>query len=353
VELAGFHAACARRAAELPLGLSATSTHDTKRGEDVRARLCVLSELPARWRAAAVRLSELAMPCRETLDVPDANELYLLFQTLVGAWPAGVEDPDPELVARIQQYMNKALKEAKLHTSWINPNERRDRAVARFIAAVLDPGTGAAFLAELAALRRELERPGYFNSLAQLVLKIGIPGVPDFYQGSELWDQSLVDPDNRRPVDFALRRRLQGELRRDGDADPAGCADRLRARLEDGRLKMFVTMQALRFRHRRRDLFARGGYAAVEVAGVHRDRVIAFARAHEGARAIVACGRHFTAIAAPPHDPVGARWVDTALELEEPGRFREVLTGGTLEGRALPLREVFAHLPVAILEANP
>ncbi|HSK04648.1 MAG TPA: malto-oligosyltrehalose synthase [Kofleriaceae bacterium] len=353
IELAGFHAACARRAAELPHGLSATSTHDTKRGEDVRARLCVLSELPAQWRAAAVRLSELAMPCREARDVPDANELYLLFQTLVGAWPAGMEDPDPDFVARIQQYMNKALKEAKLHTSWINPNERRDQAVARFIAQVLDPGTGAAFLAELAALRRELERPGFFTSLAQLVLKIGIPGVPDFYQGSELWEQSLVDPDNRRPVDFALRRRLQGELRRDGEADPAGCADRLRARLEDGRLKMFVTMQALRFRGRRRELFARGGYAAVAAAGVHRDRVIAFARAHEGARAIVACGRHFTAIAAPPHDPVGARWEDTALDLDEGGRFREVLTGRTLEGRALPLREVFAHLPVAILEAIP
>lgn len=356
ISIDGFHAACARRAREMPLGMSATSTHDTKRGEDVRARLCALSEIPALWRRALLRLAELAAPCRPAPDLPGWNALYLLLETLVGAWPPGMDAPDADFVARIQQYMNKALKEAKIHTSWINPNDAYDRRIAEFIAAVLAPDTGAPFLAELARLRGEVERPGWFNSLTQVVLKIGVPGVPDFYQGSELWNFSLVDPDNRRPVDFALRARLLDEILREGEAAPDAYVDGLRARLPDPRLKLWVTAHALRARRRHRAVFERGGHAPLAAAGAHRDRVIAFTRAHEGAAVHVICGRHFTAVAPPAQDPIGAAWGDTTVALASAGGaggLRDVLTGRRFDGRVLALRDVFAHLPVALLEARP
>jgi len=352
IALDDFHAACVRRALETPRGMSATSTHDTKRGEDVRARLCVLSELPVDWQQALVRLVPLARPHHKTYGVPDANEEYLLYQTLLGAWPPGMAEPDAAFVARIQQYMNKALREAKVHTSWINPNESYEDDVNAFIARLLDPGSGAGFLAELGKLRAKIERPGYFNSLSQVVLKIGIPGVPDFYQGTELWDGCLVDPDNRRPVDFARRQRLLDELRHDAEADPVALTERLVATLEDGRIKMFVTTRCLTLRRARRELFAAGSYEPLTTTGAHRDRVIGFARAHAGQRVIVACGRHYTAISEPSRDPIGARWNDTELEVGT-RRYRDIITGRTHAGSkagTLGLRDVFAHLPVAMLE---
>ncbi|MDQ3296969.1 MAG: malto-oligosyltrehalose synthase [Myxococcota bacterium] len=351
-----LHAACAQRAAEMPSGMSATATHDTKRSEDVRARLGVLSEIPADWQQALVRLFRLALPHKRTYGVPAAAEEFLLFQVLLGAWPPGVAMPDTTFVARIQQYMNKALKEAKVHTSWINPNESYDAAVQQFIADLLAPTTSADFLAELGALRAKIERPGWFNSLSQLVLKIGMPGVPDFYQGTELWDDSLVDPDNRRPVDFARRAHLLDELRRDGEADPIALVDRLRATMEDGRIKMFVTTRALSFRRTHADVFGSGTYDGLRSAGTHCERVIAFARTYAGERVIVACGRHYTAIAEPSCDPIGARWGDTVISgAATAARYRDALTGRTIAAHdgVLALAEVFAHLPVAMLQELP
>lgn len=358
VTIEKFHTECARRAIEAPFGLSATGTHDTKRGEDTRARLGVLSELPALWRSSLVKLAELARPHKPSHDLPDANEEYLLYQTLVGAWPGKLDTPDATFVARIQQYMNKALKEAKVHSSWINPNEPYERDVQAFIATLLDPAASAAFLAELASLRETIAYAGYFNALSQVVLKIGVPGVPDFYQGSELWDLSLVDPDNRLPVDFALRRRLLAELRRASDGDPVALVEQLLSDLADGRIKMFVTMRGLAFRRAHRDVFERGSYEPLAVSGDHGDRVIAFTRSYGGRGVIVVCGRHFTAIAEPPQRPVGPRWGATSLELGRiaGSRFRDALTGRTLEAsarRTLELRDVFAQLPMAMLEAVP
>jgi (1->4)-alpha-D-glucan 1-alpha-D-glucosylmutase len=305
------------------------------------------------WRSSLLRLAELARSHKPRHAVPDGNEEYLIYQTLLGVWPATLDVPDAELVGRVQQYMNKAIKEAKVHSSWINPDEEYDREIQAFVAALLDPATSAGFLAELASLREPITHAGYFNSLTQLVLKLGMPGVPDFYQGTELWDQSLVDPDNRRPVDFAARERLLAELRRDFETNPTELVNRLTADLRDGRIKMLVTVNGLHLRRRLRDVFGRGGYEAVATRGDHADRVIAFTRSHSDRSVVVACGRHFTAIAEPPRLPTGERWGNTVLVLPAGARFRDALTGRVVERArdgTVALRDAFALLPVIMLE---
>src|SRR3712207_2763961 len=204
-----------------------TSTHDTKRSEDVRARIAVLSELPREWSAAVNRWARLNRRHKQRVDgqsAPSRNDEYLLYQILLGAWPFGrLEGTDREaFVGRIQEYMTKATKEAKVRTSWINPNEAYDAATRDFIRAILDERESLAFLADFAALQSRVAEAGVLNGLAQALLKLTVPGVPDVYQGNELWDFSLVDPDNRRPVDYALRAKLLRDL--GGDVERAGKA---------------------------------------------------------------------------------------------------------------------------------
>ncbi|MFS8065019.1 MAG: malto-oligosyltrehalose synthase [Byssovorax sp.] len=361
ISVEAFHAGNLARSESTPHDMSATATHDTKRGEDTRARLCVLSEVAEPWR----QLLEAARQKNQALKTeiggvraPDANDEYLLYQTILGAWPAGAAFASADFVARIQQYMSKALREAKVHTSWINPNEPYESAVQDFIAAVLDPAVSAPFLDGLGSLRATMEHVGWLNSLSQLVLKVGSPGVPDFYQGSELWDLSLVDPDNRRPVDFEHRKELLASIRREAEADPVELIERLTTTLGDGRIKMYVTSRALAFRKARRELFERGTYEPVPADGAQARSVISFARRHEGRSVIIAAGRLFTSIAAPPELPLGARWGTTRIEIAgSSDRYRDALTGRTLQierdgpRRHLPVARVFAHLPVAILEA--
>ena len=208
------HEAFRRRRITHPWALSATSTHDTKRSEDVRSRLRVLSEMPDAWRDALVRWSEMNQRHRidvEGVPAPDANEEWFLYQTLLGAWP--IEPCDPAeyqaFVERIRSYMRKALQEAKVHTSWINPNSAYDEAIDQFVTAILDPNQSREFLSDLRTLQSRLSHLGMFNSLSETVVKLTAPGVADFYQGTEIWDFSLVDPDNRRPVDY--------------EASPSGC----------------------------------------------------------------------------------------------------------------------------------
>jgi (1->4)-alpha-D-glucan 1-alpha-D-glucosylmutase len=356
-----FHAANAARLKLTPHAMNATATHDTKRGEDVRARLCVLSELAEPWR----QLLDAARPQNGPLEVevsggkaPDANEEYLLYQTILGAWPAGAKTADPEFVDRIQQYMRKALREAKVHTSWINPNEAYEEAVNGFVAKVLDPNVSGAFLDRLGALRAEVEHAGWFNSLSQLVLKVGAPGLPDFYQGTELWDLSLVDPDNRRPVDFEHRKKLLSAIRSEAETDAPALVARLLGNITDGRIKMYVTQRALGFRRSHRALFERGTYEPLKPSGAHASSVVAFARRHEGQSVLVVTGRLYTSIAKAPALPIGAHWGTTRIDLATAsGRFRDALTGQIVQvesdgGRGhLPLARVFAHLPVAMLEA--
>lgn len=358
-----FHARNAERAISWPHALLATSTHDNKRSEDVRARLNVLSEIPAAWAAAAERWRRQNRPHKsivEGREAPDANEEYLYYQTLVGVWPLGTPSGAEweDFTRRIEEYMIKALREAKLHTSWITPNEPYEAAARQFVRRTLDATVSGAFLADLAAFQAPVSRAGMLNSLSQIVLKVASPGVPDFYQGTEIWDLSLVDPDNRRPVDYRRRRELLESLREEEAAAPRGLAARLLARPEDGRIKMHVTRAALRFRAAARDLFERGSYVPLAVSGSRAAHVCAFARRRGSRAAVAAAGRFFLALGAAERPPVGpSAWEDTVLVLPADlaeSAWRDVLTGRRIPPReVLALADLFAELPAALLEAVP
>jgi len=366
-----FHAHCRRRQERWPGGLSTTSTHDTKRSEDVRARIAVLSELPRDWRAAVGRWHRWNR--RHLTDVegrpaPDRNDEYLLYQTLVGSWPLDVPEagPPPEYAARIQAYMLKAAKEAKRNTSWINPNQAYDDALQRFVGAVLLPGPGNRFLRDFRDFHPPVARLGMANSLAQTLIKITAPGVPDFYQGSELWDFSLVDPDNRRPVDFPRRAKLLAELAAcAGQGDRSALARELVAGWPDGRIKLYLTQQALTLRREYPGLFREGDYLPLAAEGGGAACLCAFARCGQGATALVLAPRLTAALTEG-----GARlalgrasWDDTAVILppELARRYCDRFTGRPLEaqdrpaGPALAMAVVLADFPVALLvaEAGP
>jgi (1->4)-alpha-D-glucan 1-alpha-D-glucosylmutase len=287
VSVTAFHRQNAERLERWPHALLATSTHDTKRSEDVRARLDALSEMAGDWHAALIRWGRLNSSKKVVVEdqpAPDRNDEYLLYQTLLGAWADGPFDEKAleQFRGRIGEYMQKATKEAKVHTSWINPNEEYDGAVRQFVARLL-PGVGAdPFLDDLRALQRRVAFCGYFNSLAQVLLKLTSPGVPDLYQGCELWDFSLVDPDNRRPVDYSCRRALLANLQERiagaGD-DRTSLASELVDNVPDGRIKAYLIYQTLTFRQAHPDVFTHGAYLPLEATGAKRDHVCAFARA--------------------------------------------------------------------------
>nr|MDQ2866791.1 malto-oligosyltrehalose synthase [Verrucomicrobiota bacterium] len=287
-----FHARNQYRQREWPATLLTTSTHDTKRSEDVRARMLAISEIPQRWGRALSKWRVLNRRYKTRVDdaeAPDANEEYLLYQTLLGAWPLAsfrsLSDESRRIfVERIQQYMGKALKEAKLNSSWIQPNEAWDRATADFVEKVLDPSPRNRFLESFIPFAEEIASLGATNSLSQTLLKLTAPGVPDLYQGSEIWDFSLVDPDNRRPVDYQHRRNLLTGLQAVSPED-------LLANWRDGRIKLFLTQRLLRFRREHAGLFRSGDYVPLTLTGAFADCAIAFAREWEGMRLIVVAPR--------------------------------------------------------------
>ncbi|MBP3953974.1 malto-oligosyltrehalose synthase [Gemmata sp. G18] len=338
--------------APAPGGLSPLSTHDTKRGEDVRARISVLSEIPNEWAERVTHWSELNRAHKIDVDgalAPDANEEYLLYQTLVGAWPGSEEGASDSFRQRIREYMRKGLAEAKVHTSWINPNPEYETAIATFIDRVLDTDSSGAFLRDLGAFAARVAGFGRINSLAQTLIRCTAPGVPDTYQGTESWDFSLVDPDNRRPVDYDAR----AEWLRDVDARITTnsalnrLARELAENLADPRAKLFVTALALRSRREWPDVFARGEYVPLAVTGEHADRVFAFLR--------TAGGRAAAAIV--PRLPTGqSSWGDTALSFPEAFagvRWENVFTGEVVEPRAgsLPVGAALGAFPVALLRS--
>ncbi len=360
-----FHRLNAQRMIERPHSLSATSTHDTKRGEDVRGRINVLSEIPGKWYRAVCRWKEINHDRKKWIDeeeVPGANEEYLLYQTLIGAWPLDPMDSATyaELVRRIQEYLIKAMREAKLHTSWISPNEEYERATIAFIEAILKLEKTNRFLRSFAEFHSQIVRAGMYNALAQTLLKITAPGAPDFYQGTELWDFNLVDPDNRRPVDFARRRELLASLATDDDENLTELVRSLIDSPQDGRIKLYLTNRALRYRRERQALFAEGEYLPLAARGQKENHVIAFARASANETAVVLTGRFFTRLAGPNQLPAGSDvWGDTVVALNyvsAAGLYRDVFTGQRIraerggDGVELPLAQVFAHLPLALLE---
>jgi (1->4)-alpha-D-glucan 1-alpha-D-glucosylmutase len=294
---AEFHSANAERLAKRPYSLMATATHDTKRGEDARVRIDAISETASEWRYAVLawrKMNEAHKTWLEGEPAPDMNDEYRFYQTLVGVWPAGDEGraASSALVERVRAATLKAVKEAKLNSSWINANQAYEEGVLKFVDACLAGAGAARFLPSFLGFLDRAAPIGMVNGLAQAALKIGSPGVPDFYQGTELWDHSLVDPDNRRPVDFAVRARMLAELEPIFTA-PAGERRRALAELlenwTDGRAKLFLTACGLRRRREDPELFLEGAYVPLASEGKHAEKVVAFARTR-GDRAFLVAG---------------------------------------------------------------
>ena len=377
-----IHRALADRARSSPRSLSATATHDTKRGEDTRARLYVLSEVADAWAIATSQWSSLNAAHKIKVDgtpAPDPAEEFILYQTLAGSWPLGGLASEPGYPERIHQYMAKARHEAKTNTSWINPNPDYDRAADAFVDALMDPERSSRFHESMETFVRKIARPGLWNGLAQVVLKVCAPGIPDFFQGTELWDFSLVDPDNRRLVDYRVRRawlgamsaeleRVAGSGRTPESAVAGSPVEGWFDAPEDGRIKLWVTAAALRARRRNREALELGAYQPIVPVGTAAAHVFAFARSappvpadgragkRDGQIVIAVVGRFLVSLGA--ERPCGPAWDGTRLSLPEAlaGRtFREVLTDRIVRPTGdggLPLPDVFRHLPVAILEST-
>jgi (1->4)-alpha-D-glucan 1-alpha-D-glucosylmutase len=367
-----FHEANLTRRHHWPYEMLATSTHDTKLGEDVRARVNVLSELPEEWGREVSRWMMLNRSRRTLVDgepAPERNDEYRFYQALLGIWPAEIASAaaaSDELIERLQAYMTKAVKEAKVYSSWINPNQAYEDAVAAFVRQTLSGEGGASFLPAFLPFQHRVARAGLVNSLAQVVLKIASPGVPDFYQGSELWDLSLVDPDNRRPVDFARREQALAEVMCILARDPAprGAAiDGLLDRWTDGTIKLLVTTAALRLRHERPAPFLEGDYLPLEVECTVPGHAIAFARVTADGQALVAVAPHL-AVHVTDRDrpvPLGDRW-KTSRVLLPPAlaslTFRDAFTGAEVrptvasESAWIFVGQAFQRLPVALLVAT-
>jgi (1->4)-alpha-D-glucan 1-alpha-D-glucosylmutase len=364
---AALHRYFQDRQAKWPYALSSSSTHDTKRSEDVRARLNVLSEIPDECASRILRWAQLNRAHYvevEDLKAPDVHEDYLLYQTLVGAWPLEpyTEDEYAAFVERVQNFMQKAIHEAKAHTSWIHPNPEYDEAIRTFVGRVLDPAKNAAFIDDVRELHRQVSHHGLFNSLSQAILKLAAPGVPDTYQGTELWDFSLTDPDNRRPVDYDRRQQLLAELKarvEQGGADLRPLAAELVRSRIDGRIKLYLTWRTLTLRRDHPGLFSAGEYIPVETAGKRADHAFAFLRRAGDVTVLVVVPRFFARLV-PSIDtlPLGAEvWDDTAVVLPDvpAGRARNRFTGAEVAlaaGARLPLAELLGDFPVGLLVAD-
>ncbi len=340
-----------------PHAMNASTTHDTKRGEDVRARINVLSETPVEWQKRLDRWAKMNADHRKTIDgapVPDRNEEIFLYETLLGAWP--FDGVDTSFVGRMKEYAIKATREAMVHTRWTRPNLQHEHALERFIAAILRPGTKNKFLADFTEFQKSIAFYGMANSLAQTLLKIASPGVPDFYQGSDLWDFRLVDPDNRHPVDFDGRKLALKKLRELVEA-PSPAYLELAKNWRDGSIKLFVAWKALHQRLRHPELYAGGDFLMLDVLGKRAQHISAFARRLQKSWALIFAPRWLARAGFPlPPQGVGQFWGDTAVRLPKgaPAEWKNVFTNATVKagkknGRQVIRIEDLAQFPVSLL----
>ena len=338
-----FHEDNLRRLRDWPASMLATSTHDTKMSEDVRARLLSLSGIPDLWEGALRRWGKINHTQKALVHnqlAPDANEEYLLYQILLGAWPLDAAGMDDTFVARIQAYLRKALSESKAHTNWASPNEPWLKACEQFVRAILDPKVSEAFLTDFQLFAEEVAWRGMMLSLVQTALKLTCPGVPDFYQGTDLWDFSLVDPDNRRPVDYELR---QKQLRDLGRAS----IEEMLASWKDGRIKMYLIRTLLRYRQNYPDLFSKGTYMPMKIGGPHANRFMSFCRQGQGQKLLVTVMTQAGREKSPDEFCAG-----TILSAPGfPGTWRNLLTGseGKTSRGELPLETLFDQWPISLL----
>lgn len=344
VSVDAFHRANLYRMRNWPHGMSSTCTHDSKRSEDVRSRINTISELPAQWRSGLRRWRDWNRGKKKHMDsvpVPDRNDEYLLYQMLIGVWPLAGEIGEAEwktFVDRVQNYMLKAVREAKQHSSWANPNLDYENAVRHFVGAILDRRRKNRFLREFEEFQKRTSRFGMFNSLSQTLLRLTSPGAPDTYQGNELWDFSMVDPDNRRPVDYSRRQAMLAELQSwkpAKDCEPGCQARALLNSMDDGRIKLYLIWKTLSSRRRSLRLFQCGRYLPLHAHGPAADHLCAFAREYEGDLAIVVVPRLCASLLGDKKQYPLAEdvWGDTRLEL--PGeivasKFQNVFTNESI-----------------------
>lgn len=355
ISLEELHAFNEKRSRSWPNSLSATSTHDTKRGEDVRARINVLSEIPKEWERRIKAWRKINRKQRRRADgknIPERNDEYFLYQTLLGAYPCD-EREYPSFVERIKEYIIKAVREAKVHTAWLKPDTDYEEAFISFIDRIMKREESNPFLQDFLPFQRKVAFYGVFNSLSQTLIKMTSPGVPDFYQGSELWDLNLVDPDNRRPVAFERRQEFLEGILKKIRADAAGLAEELLRTCGDGRIKLFLIHKVLKARSRNADLFANGRYMPLEVTGKYRNHVVAFARNLSGGWAVTIAPRFLTSLVKEGEYPLGEKiWSDTRVS--PPSGFPREWTNVVTERHArseggINVSEVLDHFPCGLL----
>jgi len=341
--------------------MNATTTHDTKRGEDVRARVNVLSEIPHEWQEHLDRWSKLNASQRKSIagqPVPDRNEEIFLYQTLLGAWPIEASD-FPTLADRLQAYAIKATREAMVHTRWTQPNERHERALQAFVASLVK-SRKSEFRRDFTSFVERIAYYGMLNSLSQTLLKIVSPGIPDFYQGSDLWDLRLVDPDNRRPADFVKRNAMLNNLPQTPGVTPALLGD-LTHNWRDGRIKLYLISKALQFRKQNALLFSEGQFMPVEIRGKRGEHAAAFARRYKKDWVVAVVPRWL----ARGHYPMTSAdtdrfWGNTDIQVPKnaPSFWESILSGATIEAhnagakRSLPLGKLLDNFPVALLSGT-
>ncbi|MCX5871781.1 MAG: malto-oligosyltrehalose synthase [Deltaproteobacteria bacterium] len=350
-----FHTFNTKKKDLWPDSLNTTSTHDTKRGEDVRARINVLSEMPDDWLRKIrtwIKINRGKKKRVRGLAVPDRNDEYFLYQTIIGAFPFS-DAEYPDFIERIKEYIVKAVREAKIHTAWLKPDIEYEDAYVSFAEKILARSGDDAFLKELIPFTKRVAHFGMLNSLSQTLIKITSPGVPDFYQGTELWDLSLVDPDNRRPVDFEKRRAMLASIREHEDTHISRLIQDLLSTIEDGKIKLFLIYRALKARRGHREIFRKGAYVPLESAGRFRSHVIAFARRYHQQWAIVIAPRLLSHLVQEGDFPLGRQvWQDTEVIMPDwsPLEWRNVITNEVLSaGSALPVGDLLHSFPVALL----
>jgi len=346
-----------KRANQWPHSLNTTSTHDTKRGEDIRARINVLSEMPEQWRFKVdywTRINKHKKLRYNNSWAPDVNDEYLLYQTLIGALPFG-ESEYEAFRKRIKEYFVKAVREAKVHSNWVELNKEYESACEKFVDRLLTFSKADKFWKDFIAFQGEVANYGVFNSLSQVLIKITAPGVPDFYQGTELWDLNLVDPDNRRPVDFEARAKFLEDIKSEENRDASRLLKELLTHKEDGRIKMFLIYKALSARRKFKQIFEDGDYVPVRVTGRYKDHIIAFARKAEQQTAITVVPRFLASMVEPDSLPIGEQlWQDTRIITPSylSGSWLNVITAEKITGvNELFVERILSKFPVGLIFA--
>jgi (1->4)-alpha-D-glucan 1-alpha-D-glucosylmutase len=343
------------RAELWPNSMNATSTHDTKRGEDVRARINVLSEMPKEWERfvkACSRINRVKKTIINGRLLPDKNDEYFLYQTLIGTYPFDESD-FPVFVKRIKDYVIKAIREAKVHTAWLKPDTTYEDSFLSFIDGILDSSSENKFIDIFLPFQKKVAHYGVFNSLSQTLLKITSPGIPDFYRGTELWDLNLVDPDNRGPVDFTERYRYLNEIVVKEKGDNIKLLEELNSKTEDGRIKLFLIYRSLKVRNDRKDFFQDSDYIPLVVRGKFKDHVVSFARKKGKIWSITVVPRLLVSLVNEDEFPVGERvWQDTHILLpkESPDAWKDALTDKLIKSASiLGVGNILEHFPVSLL----